>query len=730
MAGLEKTFSRMRFLSALVAGFFLAAVSAAPATFGAEDDEEALLFAAEQVIFYKETREVTAEGHVELSHKGYALRADRVTFNEITGIVHAEGNVIITEPGGNKLYLDEAKLDKDLREGFITNLRLVFEDGSRLAAQDGERVEGNKTILNYAVFTPCVICDDHPEKPPSWQVRAVKVTHDQEKHRIYYKNATLEVLGVPIAFLPYLSHPDPSVDRASGFLAPEIDARRELGLILKIPYYFALSPSSDATFTPIITTKEGLVLSGEFRKRFTQGTFTTQGSVTRTDQRDNFNMLTGKKEFRGHLFANAEYDWSDNLRTKLQFQLASDDTYLRRYGFSNADTLESELHTEYFHGRSYYSIRSLWFQGLRLEDIQGLAGFALPLVELNYLTEPDRLGGTWNIYFNGLALHRTDGMDTRRMSLRASYEIPYTTKAGQILKLSLNMRSDLYNISNAERPDSLFYAGQNGTEARFLPYLSASFEWPFLKTSGRSQQIITPVVNLVVAPNGGNPSVLSNEDSRTFELTDTNILATDRMPGLDQWEGGTRINFGLKYLVVTDPVTVDAFVGESYRFSVAGSDPEDIYFSAGSGLSGHLSDLVTRLIVTFHDAVQISSRMRLDKDNFTVRRNEIDASFYFYNARIGVNYYKLRRDRLIEELPDREEIRIHGTYAINEEWRVFGDITRNLTTTGATISQGLGFMYVDDCLEFSFSWRKSFTSDRDIVPGNSVHVRLRLKQIG
>jgi len=696
----------------------------------AAEEDEFLLFSAEEVVFNQNTREITVSGHVEMSHGGYALRADQVIYNEISGVVQARGNVKITDPDGSAFYVDEAQLDDELREGFILNLRFVFPDGSRLAARNGERVGGNKTILNYAVFTPCVICDDHPDRPPSWQVKAVRVTHDQAKKRIYYKNATLEVLGIPIIYLPYLSHPDPTVKRASGFLVPGIDLNRELGLVLQVPYYWAISPSSDATITPILTTKEGLVLSGEYRRHLGFGQIKLEGSITYVDERDNNNVKTGKKELRGHFFANGEFKHSNNIRTRVQFQLTSDDTYLRRYKFSEVDYLKSEYITEAFAGRSYYAIQSLWFQGLRVEDVQGLTGFALPLVQLNHVSEPDRIGGVWRIHFNGLALHRSDGMDTRRLSLRSSYEIPYTTSAGQILRFGVHVRGDLYNISDADRPDSAFYAGQNGTEARFLPEVTASFEWPFIKTTGSSQQIITPVITLVAAPTGGNPAMLSNEDSRTFELTDTNIMAIDRLPGLDQWEGGTRINYGLKWVLNSQHVNIDAFIGESYRFTIAGNDAEDIFFSTGSGLSGHLSDLVTRFIITFDDKVRISSRMRLDNDDLTVRRNEIDASLYFRNIRVGIGYYKLNRNRQLEELEDREEIRLHGTWSFKDNWQLFGDITRNLTATGSTITQGVGVMYVDDCVELSFSWRKSFTFDRDIVPGSSLHFRIRLKHLG
>jgi len=699
-----------------------------PPTF-ADEDAEQLIFTADEVTVLKEEREVTAKGRVKFSHKDYHLQADMVTFNEISGEVFASGNVKITDPDGNFLYLDEAKLDKELREGFIQNLRFVFEDGSRLAARDGEMV-GDKIILNFAVFTPCVICDDHPDRPPSWQVRAVRVTLDKEKKRIYYKNATLEILGVPVAFLPYFSHPDPSVKRASGFLTPEAGISNELGGVLKVPYYFAISPSLDITATPIITTKEGLVLAGEIRKHLGFGQIQSEGSITYTDIPDALGNDTGNKGLRGHIFANGKFDHNENLRTKIQFQLVSDDTYLKRYGFSSVDTLKSELLTELFDGRSYYSLRALWFQGLRIEDVQGLTPFALPLIDLNFVTKPDKIGGVYTVQFNALALQRTDGMDSSRMSIRGSYEIPYTTRHGQILKLGVHFRGDLYNISNSNRPDFGFFRGQDGSYSRFLPHLTASFEWPFVKTGKRTQQILTPIVIFVAAPNGGNPVGISNEDSRAFELSDSNILSGNRLPGFDLWEGGSRFNFGLKWLIISKNFTIDTFFGESYRFTTASTDPEDINFAPGSGLSTSLSDLVTRVDLTIKGKVRISNRMRFDKSSFTVRRNEIDATVYIQNATFGIGYYKLNRGLQIQGLEDREEIRIYGQYSFKTNWQIFGDITRNLTTTGATVFQGVGISYSDDCVEISLAWRKTFTSDRDISPGTSFLFRLRLKHLG
>ncbi|MGY8986660.1 MAG: LPS-assembly protein LptD, partial [Sphingomonadales bacterium] len=351
-----------------------------------------LELSADGLTYDPETGIVVATGNVVLSHNGYILLADLVRYNQNSGKVVAEQNIQITEPDGTVLLLDGLELNENLKEGFVKGVRLLLEDGSRLAAKDGERLEGNKTILNYAVYSPCTICKTKPNKKPLWQIKAVKVTHDQDKKRIYYKNGVLEMFGLPVAFLPYFSHPDPTVKRASGFLAPEISHKRELGLSIGLPYYHVFSSSSDITLKPIINSGEASVLAADYRKKLLNGKFNLSGSGTITDEYDNFNSRTGRNKFRGHLKSSGMLTHNKNWESNYQINWASDDTYLRRFGFSNEDTLTTKFQTQGFFGRSYIGIETLAFQGLRIEDEKGKTAFALPLINMEYVSKPNKLG--------------------------------------------------------------------------------------------------------------------------------------------------------------------------------------------------------------------------------------------------------------------------------------------------------------------------------------------------
>lgn len=691
----------------------------------APETEKSVALAADELIYDGKTGDVTATGNVQLTHEGYELLADEVFYSEETGIVRAVGNLRLTDPDGSVMLMDEAELTDSLREGFIGNVRLILTDGSRIAARDGQRFAGRRTTFNYVAYTPCEVCVRGEKKKPVWLIKAVRVTHDQEKKRLYYKDMVLEMFGLPVLYLPYFSHPDPTVKRASGMLTPEIKTRRELGVTVALPYYHVFSPSRDATITPIITTKEGLVMAGQYRQRLRKGFFQIDTSGTSAEKRDDFNIKTGGREFRGHIFSQGTLRHDKHWRSSYNLRLASDDTFLRRYSFSDEDTLTSELRTEGFYDRSYASIRTLWFQGLRQEDVQGETGFALPFIEYDYVGRPDARGGLYRGNLSALAVHRTDGLDTRRFSARASWELPYTTRWGQQLRLSVHVRGDLYDISDSDRPDNPFFGGTDGTEGRFLPMGVLDITWPLAKFGPHSQQTLEPIFSLIVTREGGNPSALPNEDSRVFELTDANIFSANRFAGLDRWESGSRINYGLRWTLETSKIRTEVLLGQSYRF-----ERQPGLFPDGSGLSGNFSDIVGRWDLAIGDKIDIAHRFRLDKNSIRIRRNEVDVALSIARGRLSVGYFQLNRNRESAGLEDREEVRASAQFRIKNNWSLFGSLTQDLTDGDRPVSHGVGLLYLDCCLEISLGWRKSFTSDRDIVPGSAVTFRIRLKHLG
>src|SRR5690606_19651385 len=157
--------------------------------------------------------------------------------------LRAEGNVRLTEPDGKITYGEIIDLSDDYRNGFVDSLRLDAPDQTRLAAQRAERSEGNFTTFHNGVYTACEPCRHDPKKPPLWQVKAARIIHDQGERMIYFEDANLEFFGKSIAYLPYLSTPDPTVKRKTGMLLPMVTSTTKYGVGLEVPYYWALAPN-------------------------------------------------------------------------------------------------------------------------------------------------------------------------------------------------------------------------------------------------------------------------------------------------------------------------------------------------------------------------------------------------------------------------------------------------------------------------------------------------------
>ncbi len=235
---------------------------------------------ADDLSFDEDLGTATARGNVEIVQGERILNADSVTYNQRDDIVTASGNVVLLEPTGEVLFAEFAELTADMREGFLRGFRMLLNDDSRLAAVSAQRRGGVETELSRAVYSPCRNCLGFDEEP-LWQIKARRVLHDAEAQEVIYRDATLEVLGMPIAYTPFLSHPDPTVERKSGILTPTFGASSLLGSSIQVPYFWAIADDRDLTFDPIISSDQFPVVTGEYRQRFADGENRTRLSFTR-----------------------------------------------------------------------------------------------------------------------------------------------------------------------------------------------------------------------------------------------------------------------------------------------------------------------------------------------------------------------------------------------------------------------------------------------------------------
>ncbi|CAN0474603.1 unnamed protein product, partial [Discosporangium mesarthrocarpum] len=325
--------------------------------------KEALL-SADEVTYFNAEQRVEAIGNVEIVQGDRILKSDRLIYDIATNTVRAEGNVVLVDPTGNVLFADNMELENELKTGAIRDFKLLFTDNSRLAAHDAVRENENRTVMTKAVFTSCEPCREDPERAPIWQIKSEKVIHDRSEKTITYRNAFLEFFGVPIAYTPYFSHPDPTVDRESGFLAPTVFDSSTLGYGISIPYYYVISEDKDLTVTPTLTTKEGLQMAAEYRQAVESGNFKFDGSLTYVDEVDDNNIETGKEEFQGHIRGDGQFKIDDGWIWGFDVFRTTNDTYLDKYDISDDDTLTSTVYLQGQRGRNFSLLSAYSFQGL------------------------------------------------------------------------------------------------------------------------------------------------------------------------------------------------------------------------------------------------------------------------------------------------------------------------------------------------------------------------------
>ncbi|MEX2648262.1 MAG: LPS assembly protein LptD [Alphaproteobacteria bacterium] len=686
--------------------------------------DEPSVFRADELVYDRELAVVTATGDVEIAQGDRVLLADTVSYDQRTGTVTASGNVALLEPSGDVVFAEYVELTESLKSGVVRDIRILLADRSRFAANSAVRAGGRLTTLSKAVYSPCELCPDDPARAPLWQIKAVRIVHDQGRHEVKYYDAWLEIFGVPVAYTPYFQHADPTVRRRTGLLAPSFGDSSNLGAFVALPFYVALAPNRDLTFTPKLTSEEGAVYFGEYRERTAGGAFTLEGSITRADERDDRGVKTGGKETRGHVRGDGLFQIDETWRWGFSVYRSTDDTYLTRYNIDEADTLTSRLFAEAFRARSYGSVEGYLFQGLDQADDPGETPVISPLFDVNLVGRPREDGSFATVDLNGLILTRNDGTDSRRLSLAAAWHVPRLGAAGDVYELTASLRGDAYEVDQAEVPGSPT-ATTSGFTGRVLPELSLSWRWPWVRHQGRASQLVEPIVVGVIGPYGVNPKEIPNEDSTDVELTDINLFEAQRFPGLDRVESGPRVHYGVRLGTFgAGGGRTTLLIGQSYRAR------RDATFAVGSGLESDFSDYVGRVDIAPSANFDIAYRFRLDKDDLEFRRNEVEAVLGPPKLRLGLTYLALS-DKVsdVEEPDRREEIGVTGRAEFLTYWSVDGALRSDLTGDGL-ISAGGGITYEDECTVLGLRVQRRFTSDRDAPADTSVMFVVKLRHLG
>lgn len=652
---------------------------------------------------------LVAEGAVEVWQGSVRLTAERVIYDQRTGQLEVTGPLTLSEGPDRLVLADAGQLSDDLREGLLASARIVLHQQLQVAAAAVERRDGRITRADAVVASSCEICAARPT--PLWEIRAARVTHDQQARRLWFEQAQFRLGGVPLAWLPHLSLPDGSVDRARGFLFPDVRVSSDLGAQLTVPYFIPFGPDRDLTLSPTASSRNMLGLGFRWRQAVAAGGFELGGQISRDRQ------IPG--ELRGYAYLRGLFALGGGFRLSLDAIEPSDRHYLETYGITDDSRLRSHATVERYRRDEAIRARAVLFRSLRAADDNDRL--------------PNRLvQGEWERRFGGLPVggeltlagrlhaHRRAsqldgeaGRDIARAALFARWQRREVLAGGLLATLAVQGRLDHVRVGD----DAAFAAPIRRAAAEGM----IEFRWPLARVDARGgQQLLEPVVQVIGAQRRGGP--MPNDDHLMPELDGGNLFAPLRYTGLDAPDDGSRVNAGLRWMR-RDPAgwSLETLAGRIWRRDPGpGFDPAQI-----QPLGAARSDWLLAARLWRDDGAAMGLRLLVD-DARRVSRSEVSLH---WTGRRGTSI----DSRFLYVPANAAEARPTALNALSVDlghrfdsgWRGSLGWDYDLgTREWGTARTGLEFR--NECLAVDLSLSRRFATSTNLTPSTRFGLRVQL----
>ncbi len=708
----------------------------------AQSGDKRMLVEAREVVYDRDKDTVAAVGDVQIYYQGKVLEADKVTYDRKSKRVLAVGNARLREPTGQMVYGDALEMTDDFRDGFIDSVRSTTPQKTRLSAPRAERTDGETTVFENGTYTACEPCKDNPAKPPLWQVRASRIIHQNSERMVYYENATFDVAGFPVFWMPYLSAPDATVKRKSGFLPPRYIANSQLGTGVSMPYFWELAPNYDLTITPTLLSNQGLLGQAEWRHRLDNGSYNFRAAGIFQQDKGAFLPSpngAGDRDFRGSLESAGRFLINDKWQWGWDVALLSDKWFLRNYRIRseslrafNTNAVQASTSTLYLTGRgesSYFDARGLYFKTLTAADPQSQQPVVLPVVDYDRrFATPWAFGGETRLTMNVTSLTRDEadyrsvvttrngqtvsgryqsgGRDTclpgnfniascyvrgiagaySRSTTELAWRRTVIDPVGQSWTPFTSVRSDLtYASLDATGPynqyQSNFLTSDSDPFVRSMATMGMTYRFPFIAATTSGAHVIEPIGQVIVRPSETRISKIPNEDAQSLVYDDTNLFAVNKFSGYDRMEGGSRANIGASYTYTMNKgAFFNAMAGQSHHLAGINSFSRGGVSQTGpdSGLDTGKSDYVGRIQFIPNSHFSITARSRFDENSLAMKRLEVQTAAAYGPLSVSMIYGRYGAQPEIGTFHRREGIMASSRLSLDENWYLMSGATVDL----------------------------------------------------
>lgn len=724
-----------------------------------------MLLQADNLIVDRDQHTVTAAGNVQIEYDGNRLVARQVVYNQTTKRMVAKGNVEIVEKDGNRIYSDEMDVTDDFRDGFVNGLRVETTDDTRFAAESAERSMGEVTTFNNGVYTACRACAADPDKPVLWQVKAKKIIWNGTKKTVRFEGGRFEMFGKSLFALPAFEIADPSTKRKSGFLFPSFVYKDELGFGVRSGYFWNLAPNYDITTYGTVLSKQGFLSETEWRHRLENGIYDIRVAGIYQAKPGEFGSTTVDAQERTRAMVASKGEFKINPRWSFGWDVIAqtDKNFSRTYkinGYSE-ESLTSNVYLRGISGRNYLDI-NLYKFNVQEDVLSGVINDAtgqpfaidskqpwvLPSIDYLYTVPEPVYGGELTITSNIQGIYReTSDIFTLnnngnareflrgikgtsgRLSTEAEWKRTFITEQGLVITPLLALRGDAIGIDT----NDTFGTGNEIRSQAFRGIATGGLElrWPILFSSTSMTQILEPTAQIFVRNDEPYAGRLPNEDAQSFVFDATNLFSRDKFSGYDRVEGGTRANLGLRYSGnMNNGWSLHGLAGQSFQLGGLNSFAQTDFVGAGadSGLDSKRSDYVAMFGMSNDTGFALAARGRFDKDNFDVKRAEVEASHAGKTVQASVKYAYITSQPDYGYDKNRQEVSLTGGVRFKDNWRVFGSGTYDLVSDTLVRAQS-GLVYDDECFTYSMAYLQTRSPGQDKV-SHSVGFNISFRTLG
>ena len=449
---------------------------------------------ADRLDMLEKGRILDATGNVYLTYGQILLRADHVRYDRQTEDALAEGKVFITD-GKSRLEGERFEYNTGTGRGTLYKGNGFFSPSLWVRGMEIRREDENTYWLSHATLTPCPTQEDIS---PDWEIRTRETTVHLNADAIS-RDVTFRIKGVPVLYSPYFR--SPAGERQSGFLIPQAGYSAKQGFFLKNAYFWAISPSQDATFSLNYRTKRGFEGGLEYRYILSEK---SKGHFDGTYAYDEVDHKPRWKVAYRH-----EQEFRPDLNGKIDLNLQKTKSYQRIYSL-DTNTRSQRLLTSEGYVAQTWPNETLMLWGNYTEDLKSPDHlYRLPELSLLSYRQPwERFPLYVHLNSSGTVFERRDARDVGRYDLYPRLTLPLNLAGLATFTPLAAVRETLYTREAEDHSSSSREVYQ--LQARLDSRISRVFQVAG-KRIEKVEHVIEPMVAYEYIPEVHQGDLLQND---------------------------------------------------------------------------------------------------------------------------------------------------------------------------------------------------------------------------